>query len=204
MLHLYVIRHGETEWNKEKRSQGRLDSSLTHKGKADARSLGASLQEIEFRQIIASPSGRTLETARLVKGDRMIPLLTDERLMEIHLGAWQGKTENEIKSLYPEEFEAYWNEPEDYESVGGESFLQVQQRLVEFLEDLEKNVRDGNVLIVTHGVVIKNLYLLCRNSSIKHLWEPPFIFGTSLTIVKLDVGKKELQLEACISHCTSS
>jgi broad specificity phosphatase PhoE len=204
MLHLYVIRHGETEWNKQKRSQGRLDSSLTDKGKKDARSLGARLQDTKFRQIISSPSGRTLETARLVKGERMIPLMTDERLMEIDLGAWQGKTEDEIKSLYPEEFAAYWNEPEIYKSVGGETFLQVQQRLKDFLEDLEKTVSDGNILIVTHGVVIKTLYLLCRDSSLKHLWEPPFIHGTSLTILSLDAGKKELLLEACVLHFADS
>lgn len=202
MLHLYVIRHGETEWNKEKRSQGRLDSALTHKGKEDALLLGARLQDTEFRQIISSPSGRTLETAGLVKGERMIPLLTDERVMEIDLGSWQGKTEEEIKSLYPEEFDAYWNEPEVYKSVGGESFLQVQQRLLEFLDDLENTVTDGNVLIVTHGVVIKTLYLLSRDSSLKYLWEPPFIHGTSLTILTLDAGKKELLLEACVSHCS--
>lgn len=200
MIHLYVIRHGETEWNKEKRSQGRLDSSLTEKGKKDARSLGARLDNTEFCQIISSPSGRTLETVRLVKGERMIPLITDERLMEIDLGAWQGKTEEEVKSLYPEEFDAYWNEPERYKGVGGETFLQVQQRVIEFLKDLEDTVTEGNILIVTHGVVMKTLYLLCRNTSLKHLWDPPFIHGTSLTIVSLDAGKKELLLEACVLH----
>ncbi|KIY23599.1 MULTISPECIES: histidine phosphatase family protein [Mesobacillus] len=200
MIHLYVIRHGETEWNKEKRSQGRLDSSLTEKGKKDARSLGDRLDNTEFCQIISSPSGRTLETARLVKGERMIPLTTDERLMEIDLGAWQGKTEEEVKSLYPEEFDAYWNEPERYKGVGGETFLQVQQRIIKFLKDLEETVTEGNILIVTHGVVMKTLYLLCRNTSLKHLWDPPFIHGTSLTIVSLDAGKKELLLEACVLH----
>jgi broad specificity phosphatase PhoE len=202
MLYLYVIRHGETEWNKEKRSQGRLDSSLTVKGKEDARLLGSRLQDTEFKQIISSPSGRTLETARLVRGEREISLLTDERLMEIDLGEWQGKTEEEIKTLYSDEFHSYWNEPESYTSVGGETFVQVQQRLGDFLKNLEKTGTNGNVLIVTHGVVIKTLYLLCRHSSLKLLWDPPFIHGTSLTILKLDAGRKELLLEACVSHCS--
>lgn len=202
MLNLYVIRHGETEWNKEKRSQGRLDSSLTDKGKEDARLLGARLQDKEFNQIISSPSGRTLETARLVRGERQIPLLTDERLMEIDLGEWQGKTEDEIKTMYPDKFNSYWNEPDIYTSVGGETFLQVQQRLADFLEDLEKTVTNGNFLIVTHGVVIKTLYMLCRHSTLKQLWDPPFIHGTSLTILTLEAGRKELLLEACVSHCS--
>lgn len=202
VLHLYVIRHGETEWNREKRSQGRLDSALTDKGKKDARSLGERLKDIEFRQIISSPSSRTLETARLVKRERPIPLLTDERLMEIDLGPWQGKTEAEIKDLYPEAYDAYWNEPEAYTGEGGETFLQVQERILKFLDDLEKKVKEGNVLIVTHGVVIKTLYFLCRNASIKQLWDPPFIYGTSLTILTIENGKKELMLDACISHCS--
>ncbi|WLR57273.1 histidine phosphatase family protein [Mesobacillus subterraneus] len=202
MLHLYVIRHGETKWNKEKRSQGRLDSALTHKGIEDARSLGERLKDIEFRQMISSPSSRTLETARLVKNDEQIPLKTDDRLMEIDLGPWQGKTEAEVKELYPEAYDAYWNEPEAYAGEGGETFLKVQSRLMEFLDDLERQGENGNVLIVTHGVVIKTLYLLCRDASINQLWDPPFIYGTSLTILTLRNGKRELQLEACISHCS--
>ncbi|RSD28953.1 histidine phosphatase family protein [Mesobacillus subterraneus] len=203
MLHLYVIRHGETEWNKEKRSQGRLDSALTMKGEEDAILLGERLKDTEFRQIISSPSGRTLDTARLVKGERLIPLITDERLMEIDLGTWQGKTEAEIKSHYPNAFDSYWNQPEAYENEDGETFLQVQQRLLQFLEDLEKKMTEGNVLIVTHGVVIKTLHLLCRNASISQVWDPPYIHGTSLTVLTLSGGKKELKLEACISHWSS-
>ncbi|WP_102262633.1 histidine phosphatase family protein [Mesobacillus jeotgali] len=203
MIHLYVVRHGETEWNKEKRSQGRLDSALTVKGIDDARSLGERLKDTEFCQIISSPSGRTLETARLIKRERPIPLTTDDRLMEIDLGHWQGKTDTEVKDLYPEAYDAYWNEPEAFAGEDGETFLQVQERLLEFLVDLEKKVKEGNVLIVTHGIVLKTLYLLCRNASIKQLWDPPFIHGTSLTILTIENGKRELQLEACISHCSS-
>jgi broad specificity phosphatase PhoE len=164
--------------------------------------LGERLKETEFIQIITSPSIRTLETARLIKSERPIALTTDDRLMEIDLGHWQGKTDSEVKSLYPESYSAYWNEPEAYAGEGGETFLQVQERLMEFLVELEKKVKDGNVLIVTHGVVIKTLYLLCRNTSIKQLWDPPFIYGTSLTIITLEGGKKELMLDACISHCS--
>jgi broad specificity phosphatase PhoE len=202
VLHLYVVRHGETEWNKEKRSQGRLDSALTKKGEEDARLLGERLKDIEFCRIISSPSSRTLETSKLLKRDRPIPLLTDHRLMEIVLGPWQGKTEAEIEEQYPEDFDAYWNQPEVYISDGGETFLQVQQRLAGFLKDLEKTTKDGNVLIVTHGVVIKTLYLLCRNVPIKNVWDPPFIHGTSLTILTMMDGEKELVLEGCIAHCS--
>ncbi|WP_066301731.1 histidine phosphatase family protein [Bacillus sp. FJAT-29937] len=201
MLNLFVIRHGETEWNTQKRMQGRLDSDLTEKGKKDARSLGERLKDTKFVRIISSPSNRTLETAKQVVVERAAAVETDERLMEIHLGDWQGKVEADIEKEYPDLFHAYWNLPALYESVGGESFSDVKERLLEFLLELEKATPSGNVLIVTHGVVIKALYLLCRNAPIEEIWNPPFIHGTSLTKIKMRDGKMELILEGCIAHC---
>ena len=202
LYHLYVIRHGETEWNTEKRLQGRLDSNLTAKGVKDAQLLEARLKDIEFEKIISSPSNRTMKTARLVRGERKVFIETDERLMEIDLGEWQGLKEDEIKSRYPKESHAYWHEPAIYESLGGESFFDVKQRVAEFLEDLDKTKPTGNILVVTHGVVIKALYLLCRNESVENLWNPPFIHGTSLTIIHVENGELKLHMEACTAHCS--
>lgn len=201
MLHLYIIRHGETEWNTEKRMQGRLDSDLTEKGKNDALLLGERLKDTVFERIISSPSQRTLDTAKHICGKRDIPIETDERLMEIALGAWQGKTEDEIKELFPSQYDLYWNRPSRYENPEGERFIDVMDRAAGFLEELIDKTPSGNVLVVTHGVVLKTLYLLCRNAPIDQLWDPPFIHGTSLTIVKHDKGKKELVLEGCMAHC---
>ncbi|CAM3723623.1 histidine phosphatase family protein [Mesobacillus zeae] len=200
MLQLYVIRHGETEWNVEKRSQGRLDSALTEKGRRDAHSLGERLKETEFEWIYCSPSGRTMETASIVAGNRSIPLVTDERLMEIDLKDWQGKTEDEVKKEYPKSFQQYWNEPELYDGGSGESFADVRNRLASFLQELEESSLSGNVLVITHGIVIKTLYLLCREQETERIWDPPFIHGTCLTIVKMDENGKELLLKGCMAH----
>lgn len=201
MLTLYVARHGETEWNVEKRMQGRLDSELTAKGKREALLLGERLKGTDFQQIFSSPSRRTLESAELVRAGRDIPLTTDERLLEIHLGAWQGKTEAELKELFPSQFHSYWNQPGSYENQEGERFIDVKKRVSEFLEDLERQFPSGNVLLITHGVVIKALYLICRDVPVEEIWNPPFIHGTSLTIIQLQGGRKELLLEGCIEHC---
>ncbi|MED3552449.1 histidine phosphatase family protein [Cytobacillus praedii] len=201
MLHLYIIRHGETEWNTEKRMQGRLDSDLTEKGKNDALLLGERLKDTVFERIISSPSKRTIDTALHVCEKRQIPIETDERLMEIALGEWQGKTEEEIKALFPAQYDLYWNYPSMYENQEGESFMDVMDRVASFLKELVDTTPVGNVLVITHGVVLKTLYLLCRNAPIDRLWDPPFMHGTSLTIVKLHNGKKELMLEGCMAHC---
>ncbi|WP_404332767.1 histidine phosphatase family protein [Mesobacillus maritimus] len=201
MLKVYVVRHGETEWNAEKRTQGRLDSKLTEKGKRDADLLGERLKGINFTRIFSSPSKRTMETAKRVKGTRSTPIETDERLYEIDLGAWQGKTEEEIKTQFPEQFHFYWNEPQRFENIHGENFLDVTKRIKDFFNELERKTPTGDVLVITHGVVIKSLYSLCRNAGVEKIWDPPFIHGTSMTIIEIQDGIQKLVLEGCIDHC---
>lgn len=77
MLHLYIARHGQTQWNVEKRMQGWLDSDLTELGLYNARALGERLKDIELNQVYISPSKRTEETAKTILGSRRPPLVID-------------------------------------------------------------------------------------------------------------------------------
>lgn len=202
MLQLFFTRHGETEWNAEGRLQGRLNSNLTDKGISDAKLLGKKLESVDFDMVLASPSLRTLDTAKLIIGSRILPLKTDERIMEIDLGDWQGRTTEEIKVELPELYELYRYHPSQFQGTG-ENFQDVKERLEAVLQDLERTYQSGNILVVTHGVVIKVLQMLCKNNPLDMLWEPPYIEGTSLTIVKIENGRRELLLEGDISHKNS-
>lgn len=199
MLDLYFVRHGETEWNKAGRMQGRLDSNLTDKGLENAERLGEYLRETQFDEIISSPSSRTIQTAEKLAGSTAA-IRTDERLMEIHLGQWQGKTGDEIKMLFPEQYGYYWNEPEKFENPEGETFLDVKTRLAGFLQELMENRSSGKILIVTHAVVIKTAVMLANKVTVNEIWEPPFIHGTSLTHMKYRDGVLELVLAGDLSH----
>lgn len=199
LLQLYFIRHGETEWNVEGRLQGRLNSNLTENGIRDAKRLGKRLAETDFEAVYASPSKRTLETAKLILDKRVLPFKTEERLMEINLGEWEGRTIDEIKEFDPEVYHLYQEHPTQFKGTG-ESFEDVRSRLETVLKELEKNHQSGNLLIVTHGVVIKVLQAICKNNSLDLVWEPPFIDGTSLTIIKIEDGKREILLEGDIAH----
>ncbi|WP_053363107.1 histidine phosphatase family protein [Bacillus sp. FJAT-27251] len=201
MLKVYFTRHGETEWNAEKRIQGRLDSRLTARGERDAYLLGERLKDIEFDRIITSPSGRAMQTALALKQNRSLEIATDEELMEIHLGNWQGKTENEIKEQYPEEFYLYYHRPELFQNPEGESFFEVKKRAESFLHRLEQETSSGNILVVTHGVFLKAMFLICRDAPIERIWQPPYLHGTGLTIVEIASGEKKLLLEGCVEHC---
>ncbi len=199
MLQLFFIRHGETEWNVEHRLQGRLNSNLTENGIRDAKLLGKRLMEIDFDAVYASPSLRTIETAKLVIGERTLPFKTDERLMEIDLGDWEGRTIDEIKAMDPKRYHLYQNAPSQYAN-NGETFEDVKSRLEAVLRDLERTHDSCNLLIVTHGVVIKVLQMICKENPIDLVWEPPFIEGTSVTLVKIEDNKRELLLEGDIAH----
>jgi broad specificity phosphatase PhoE len=203
MITLYITRHGETEWNQEKRMQGWLDSNLTENGIKNAVSLGERLKETELTAIYSSTSGRTKATASLIRGERGIPVIYDENLREIKLGQWEGKTHSAIKELYQTEFEAFWNAPHQYTSVGGETFEETRARASKVLNRIKKEHKSGNILIVTHSVVIKCLYSFFKNSSIETLWDPPYIHDTSLTIVEMDESGFSLVLEGDTTHLES-
>lgn len=200
MLKLFVTRHGETVWNTHQRLQGWKDSELTENGIQNALLLGNRLKDIEFQSIYASPSKRTIHTATLIKGNRELSIIEDENLREINLGEWEGQTQEDLIDMYPEEYYAFWNTPHLYTTNSGESFEQLQERVLRFLHRILSKHKDGNVLIVTHTVLIKALLLHCKNLSIEELWAPPYIHDTSLSLIEVEDGEMTIKLEGDISH----
>ena len=200
LLRLFITRHGETIWNTQRRLQGWSDSDLTENGMKNALSLGERLKDIEFRSIYASPSKRTVHTAVLIKGSREQQIIEDDNLREIHLGDWEGQTQDNLRETYPEEYHSFWNTPDLYTTNSGESFFQLQDRVIDFLNRMTSEHNDGNILIVTHSVFIKALLLHCKNLSLAELWAPPFIHDTSLSVIEIQNGKMEIKLEGDIAH----
>lgn len=199
MVDLYIARHGQTTWNVQKRMQGRLDSSLTKKGVEDAKRLRDYLDDTPFDKVICSPSGRAYTTAKLVRPYET-NVTTDPRLMEIHLGKWQGKTDDEIHREFPSEYDHYWNAPECYYNDGGEAFTDVITRVEDFLQEIERMDGDGRVLVVTHGVTIMAFLSIVKKHSVNKFWSAPICEGTSLTLIRLDKGERKLLVEASIEH----
>ncbi len=200
MLYLYIVRHGETVWNAAERIQGRLDSRLTEKGRNYARLLGEKLQDTDFTRIISSPSQRTMETAQLLKAKRNIPVCKDERIMEMAMGPWQGMTKAEIQLQYPIEYEWFMTRPERYQNAGAETFFDMENRARDFLSELQNGTLHGNILVVTHGLLIKTLFAIFKGIEIKDIWREQTVAGTSLSIVKMDREGLEILLESDMSH----
>ena len=104
-MRLYIVRHGETKWNRERRLQGSTDVELNDKGIALAKSTGKALAEVPFRRAFSSPLKRAVVTAKLILGERQTPLILDERLKEISFGNWEGRCIDPARKELPDSFE---------------------------------------------------------------------------------------------------
>ena len=159
---IYLIRHGQTEMNREGRFQGRLDSPLTSLGEHQARRVGARLKvlaaEIGGDWVIdASPLGRTRRTAELVAAEMGLAVRRhDPRLAEVDFGPWEGLTRNEIVALRPDlaEAKAFFLRCPD-----AESFEQLNARVRSWMDEAE--AAHEHCVAVTHAGVGRMLRGLC-------------------------------------------
>jgi alpha-ribazole phosphatase len=151
----YLVRHGETEWNAENRLCGRSDVPLSEAGRRQAESLAERLKPIPFEALYSSPLKRALETARLISELVGLEPILDPRLVELDYGRWEGKTLAEIMKNHSSTFRAWDADPGQVAPPGGESGLEVQQRLLPFLDFLAARHPQGHVLVVFHKTVCR-------------------------------------------------
>lgn len=156
---IYLLRHGETEFNREGRCQGILDSPLTDKGREQAESNGKLLNELlrdvstENMKFYSSPLGRTRESTKIVLNElenKNIKILYDEDIQEGNLGEWGGRKVKDILSENPNmdfsNFSWYFNSPK------GENYFDIEKRCSKFLKKVEK-LKEENIVIISHGLL---------------------------------------------------
>jgi broad specificity phosphatase PhoE len=152
---IFLVRHGETEWNRARRYQGWSDSPLTARGVTQAEAIGhrlRTLPEATDAEIVASPIGRARRTAEIIAGclGRTAPPRFDERLREISLGAWDGLDRRDIRSRMGASFEEFeWY----FQTADGETYDGFAGRIAGWLAEQE----GGPVIAVSHGVVTRVL-----------------------------------------------
>lgn len=199
-MKIYVTRHGETEWNKQGRMQGWKNSNLTEKGVDNAIKLGKSLNHIDFDYIYCSPLGRAIDTAKYIRGDKNTEITIIESLKEMGFGVYEGMENEKVKELYRLQQYNFWNKPHLYETIEGEKFEELIQRVNQVLNHIINTTTGENVLVVTHTLVIKALYLIIKNRSLEDFWKPPFMYDTCLSVLEVQGTKIEIIIEADISH----
>lgn len=199
-MKIYITRHGETEWNKEGRMQGWKNSNLTEDGIKNAKKLGERLKHVDFDCIYCSPLGRAVDTAKYIRQDKDTKIVLIDSLKEMGFGKWEGMEQDTINELYPIEYFNFWNKPHLYSPIEGESFDELFERIKDVLNQIISNSSLENVLIVSHAVAIKAIYAIIKNYPLEELWKPPFLQGTSLTIIEVEDNETNIILEADTSH----
>ena len=153
-VEIYLVRHGETEWNRDSRLQGQQNSSLTERGREQARKLGNLLSRLlDHTQVPVkvSPLGRALETAAIIRQHIPGPEpIIDPRLQEMTLGAWEGLTRTEVNErcngVVGNDSTAEWW----FRAPGGESYDHFQERVRSWLAE-----QSGSVIAVSHGITTR-------------------------------------------------
>jgi broad specificity phosphatase PhoE len=166
MAKLILARHGETMWNVEKVFRGRADVGLDEVGIRQAELLGKYLGNWKLEAIYSSPVKRALDTANIVARYQKVSARIAEGLTDFDFGEWQSLSEQQVRRLYPDLFNEWHNNPDKVRMPGGESLEDGRRRAVEVVNDIVSR-HQGNVLLVSHRVVIKVLicYLLGLDNS---------------------------------------
>lgn len=159
MKKLILVRHGETMWNKEGRTQGRRDSSLTEEGLKQAFLLGQWLKREEIDIMYSSPLNRARSTAEIIGNIIGKEPHFNDGLAELGFGAWEGLTVKEIEGSYPEDLKIWHTEPHNANIPDGETLAIGQERVNSSINSIINDNEGKNILLVSHGAIIK-LFIL--------------------------------------------
>ncbi len=166
-MSILLARHGETDWNRERRVQGTTDIPLNVKGKEQAEILCGNLEreKVDLCRIYSSSQKRALETAGIAGSRYHVSVKVISGLEEMNFGVFEGHTWDEIGALYPEELEKWESDKRYHKAPGGESYQDLLERLFAALERIMEEAKEDidsgrDVLVLTHGTVIMSLLTL--------------------------------------------
>ena len=164
-----LIRHGQTDMNKDQLYYGRLDVPINETGKEQAENTRKNLVELEidYDKIYSSPMKRAYETAEIVNY-KNLEIEKDDELREMDFGIFEGLSYKEIIKKYPEEMEKLKKDWKTYSYVTGENPFMLQKRALKFLEKIDKN---KNNMVVTHWGIICTLLSFLFSSELEGYWK---------------------------------
>lgn len=188
-MDIYIVRHGETVWNKSRLLQGSRDIELSREGREAAVYRGEQLKDIDFDVIYSSPLSRAYETARLIRGSKDIEIIKDDRLREVSFGVNEGESAIELQKDKENPFCKFFDDPEKYIAPeDGESLKEVCIRTKEFMEEVIEPQKDklDKVLIAGHGAMNKGIMCHVLNHGLDKYWSGGLQKNCGILIVQLD------------------
>jgi broad specificity phosphatase PhoE len=171
MTTIYLIRHGQTDWNRDKIFRGRADVPLNEYGRKEADALGRYLSDVRPIACYSSPLSRARETAEAAVRSHSLDIRLDDGIIDIDYGEWQGIPDVEVRKSHSELYERWQQSPQRVRFPGGESLAMVRRRAMASLDRIRAEHPDGTVFVVAHRVVTKVIMCAVLGLSNAAFWK---------------------------------
>lgn len=198
-MKLYFTRHGKTEWNQARRFQGMEgDSPLLEESYTEIKQLGKHLRDIPFETIYSSPLSRTRKTAEGIRDELVMKpeIVFSKQLRELALGDLEGQKIDLGKKLYPKQMQAMRNNPCEYDPTpyNGETFEEMLNRSLPFVQEKISEAKEGPLLFVSHGMTLGGIIQTLVGTPLKDIRKDGGLANNSLSVIDYTDGKFTLEL----------
>ena len=198
-MDIYLIRHGETDYNKQKRLQGVGDIPLNARGIELAEKTAKGLRDIPFDKIYTSPLIRAKKTAEIIRGDRKIEIIPVRGLIEISFGDYEGLTIlKEHYNIPDPDFCNFFNAPQRYHTPpGGESIEQLRERTTSFMRQVMNDPENEGktILMASHGAAIRGILSGLQGLPIAQFWDGGVHKNCAVTLIRAEKENFEIVFE---------
>lgn len=203
---MYIVRHGETDWNRWRRVQGHKDIPLNDYGRHLAEQTAEGMKTIRIDMAYTSPLSRAKETAQIILAGRAVPLIDEERIKELGFGSYEGLCcSGAHREPGSNEFNRFFTDTKNYvPPKDGETIQELYERTGSFLREMcqrEEELKDKNILVSTHGAAMNALLNRIKgNLSVEEFWREEVPPNCAVTIVEIKDGKMTIAREGVIFH----
>lgn len=195
MTQIYLVRHGQTQWNREEIFRGTADIPLNESGIREAHLAAESLKERAIKAVFSSPLARAKQTAEAIAGLHGLEVRIIEGLKDLCFGEWQGVSHQAVRERYPELFRQWLREPHRVTFPGGESLGAIQSRAVEAVKKVVLKHPEETIVMVSHRVVNRALICGLVGIDLSRFWQ----IGQDTTAINLLTWKHGRFILTCLN-----
>ena len=199
MTRIYLIRHGETEWNRTGRLQGNANVLLSPEGIRQAKLLAEHAPFHTVDAIYSSDLSRAVKTAEILAAKFNLPVIQERGLREMNFGDWEGRPISELASEMPNGFEKFFTKPDKVHPPNGETFLQCQARVMTAFEEIIADNDEQNIVVVSHGAAIRLILCAVLVMPIRKMWAISQ-FNMAVNILCIEDGNAVVELVNSTMH----
>ena len=199
MMRIFLIRHGETEWNRQNRLQGNSDTHLSPEGFHQAITLAEHAPFQHVDAIYSSDLTRAVETAKIIAERFNLTVKIMPELRETDYGDWEGRFIRDLAAESPKAFGRFFTDPERCHPPHGETFLECQARVMIGMIEIIANHDNQNVIVVTHGAAIRLILGAALDMPIHKMWAIAQ-FNMALNVLRVDDGEFTVELMNSTEH----